>query len=325
MKISDGISWYSKDKPASSMLFRGFSANVFAIDQGDEIWLVETGCSLLGRPERITMWMRKDGLDPARITRIFLTHAHPDHAGGIEYFSRLSGAETCIHESEARALEGQTRQLWESEALAARGMIRDFYPAPMWLVRSFARYSIGNTPRVNNVRLLRDGEIVKGAKHDLVVMHAPGHVPGHACFYLPGSKIAFIGDLIDPSFDHKASLNFPSSDFDQIYQSIQAMAKLDIEILCAAHARDISRGVVENRELFTGTLAMLDHARNITIELLKRPGGMRLKEFAGHYPKETWLLQDQICVPFAIIKSLEKEGKVMYKNGRFHLVEAGIV
>jgi glyoxylase-like metal-dependent hydrolase (beta-lactamase superfamily II) len=324
MHVSGPVYAYSKDKPRSSILLRGFSCNVFAIDQGDEAWLVDAGCGLIDRPRRIARWMRADGLNPAKITRLFLTHAHPDHGGGIGYFSTQFGTEVCIHESEEPALAGGSRHLWESESIAARGKIRDFYPAPMWLVRSFARYSIGSTPRVGKARLLKDGDVVKGSKCDIVTIHTPGHVPGHACYYLPGHKAAFIGDLIDPSFDHKASLNFPSSDFDQMCQSIQAMARLDTEILCAAHAKDVMLGAGAIQELFAGTLAILNRARETTIDLLKRPGGIRLKDFAGHYPKETWLMQDQICVPFAVIKSLEKEGRIKAENGRYQLSETGI-
>ncbi len=324
MHVSGPVYAYSKDKPLSNVFLRGFSCNVFAIDQGDEVWLVDAGCGLIGRPRRIARWMKADGLNPAMITRIFLTHAHPDHAGGIGFFSRRFGSEVYVHESEEIALAGGSRHLWDSESTAARGKIRDFYPAPMWLVRSFARYSIGSTPRAAKVRLLKDGDVVKGSKVDIVTIHTPGHVPGHACYYLPGAKTAFIGDLIDPSFDHKASLNFPSSDFDQMCQSIQAMARLDIEILCAAHAKDIMRGANAIHELFTGTLAVLARAKETTIELLKLPGGTQLKDFAGHYPKETWRLQDQVCVPFAVIKSLEKEGRVKAENDRYQLSETGI-
>ncbi len=324
MRVSENLYMYPKDEPVSHLFFRGFSVNVFLVDQGDELWLIDAGSRGIGRPRRMERWIRDDGMDPRNLTRIFLTHAHPDHAGAIGYFAERRGAEVCIHESEEAALAGGSRFLWDSESAAARGKIRDFYPAPMWLVRSFAKYSIGSTPRVDKIRLLKEGEVVKGNKCNIVTIHTPGHVPGHACYYLPGSKVAFIGDLIDPSFDHKASLNFPSSDFDQMCQSIRVMERLDIETLCAAHAKEVIQGAGAIRELLAGTLALLDLARGTTIDLLKRPGGMRLRDFAGHYPKETWLLQDQICVPFAVIKSLEREGRVAFKDDRYQLKETGI-
>ncbi|NMC07594.1 MAG: MBL fold metallo-hydrolase [Candidatus Lokiarchaeota archaeon] len=324
MKITTGFHVYSKDVPFRSCLLRGFSCNVFAMTQGHETWLVDAGSGLVGRPRKIVASMQEEGLDPSSITRILLTHAHPDHAGGIGYFSHKCNPAICIHESEEASLKGGTKHLWESEAIAARGKINDFYPAPMWLVHSFARYSIGNTPSVSNIKLLKDRETIKGHEHDVVVIHTPGHIPGHACYYVPDAKIAFIGDLIDPSFDRKASLNFPSSDYDQICHSIQVMRELDIEFLCAAHASDVIHGASKIRDLFTGTLEVLRNARETTLAMLKERGPMRLKEFAGHYPKDTWRLQDQVCVPFAVIKSLEKEGRVKAENGRYRLIETGI-
>jgi len=316
MKISEDLYWYSKDKPVTSIFLRGFSANVFAIDQGDETWLIDTGTSLLNRPSRIVKWMLQDGLQPQRITKVFLTHAHPDHAGAVEVFAKKFGATVFIMEQEAAALAGGTSYLWAEEEAAARGMIADFYPAPMHLVKAFASYSMGNTPCIDNPNILKDNDVVHGTRHDLVALHAPGHVPGHACYYLPDIQAACIGDLIDPSFDRKASLNFPSSDFDQMYHSIERMESYDIEILCAAHAKQILYGKENNRVLLAGALEMMDLAKAITIDLLKRPRGMRLKEFAGHYPKKTWLLQDQVCVPFSIIKSLEKEGKIRFDDAK---------
>jgi len=316
-RIEENLYWYSKDKPVSSLFFRGYSVNVFAIDQGDEIWLIDAGVTKLGRPNRLVKCMRRDGLDPARIKKIFLTHAHPDHAAATGFFANRFDASIYIHKDERAALSGGSDYLWTEETRAARGMLSTFYPAPMWLVKVFMKYSIGETPRTANARLLESGEIVRGQKEDLMIIHTPGHVAGHACYYSPKLKAAFLGDLIDPSFDHKASLNFPASDYDAICQSIEKMASLDTKIICAAHAKEIITGAESSKTLYSGTLAKLNDAYRITVDLLKQAMGMRLKDFAGHYPKETWLLQDQICVPFSIIKSLEKKGKVRFDSGKF--------
>ena len=56
--------------------------HVYLVDAGTELILVDSGDgSGIGE---ILSQVRREGLDPARISHVFLTHAHRDHAGGLE-------------------------------------------------------------------------------------------------------------------------------------------------------------------------------------------------------------------------------------------------
>ncbi len=293
---------------------------MFVVDQGDELWLFDTGVATLGRPRRILQRMRADDLDPAKITKIFITHAHPDHDAGIPGFQAASRAppDVGIHADGASLLAGDYDALWAGEEAAARGMLADFYPISLRLVKWFLAYTCGPRPKVKTNCLFHGGEIVRGPRYDVQVLHTPGHVAGHACFFLPKLGALMIGDLIDPSFDHKASLNFPSSDFPQIYQSIASVAALPVDYFCSAHGHDVPTGVDRHRNICEGTLKMLDFAKARTIELLQTPGGMRLKDFSGKFPTATWMLQDQRCVPYAVFKLLEREKRAYFDGQRFY-------
>lgn len=281
--------------------------------------MFDAGVATLGRPKRILQRMRADGLDPAKLMKIFLTHAHPDHDAGIPAFltKRSAPVEVGIHADGASLLLGDYDVLWAEEATAARGMLPDFYPVSLRLVKWFLAYTCGPRPRINANRRFRGGEIVRGLRYDVQVIHTPGHVAGHACFFLPKVSALIVGDLIDPSFDHKASLNFPSSDFAQIYQSIASVSSLKVDYFCSAHGHDVPRGIDRHRDICEGTLKMLDLAKARTIELLQTPGGMRLKDFSGKFPIATWMLQDQRCVPYAVFKMLEREKRAYWDGQRF--------
>jgi glyoxylase-like metal-dependent hydrolase (beta-lactamase superfamily II) len=68
--------------------------HIYAIDGGDEIAIIDAG---LGRQtERLLDHLRADGLDPARVRSIILTHAHGDHAGGLARLRELTGARIAV-------------------------------------------------------------------------------------------------------------------------------------------------------------------------------------------------------------------------------------
>ena len=59
-----------------------FDANVYLLDGGGELALVDCGMGTeLGR-ERVLERIRMVGCDPADVQRLLLTHYHTDHAGG---------------------------------------------------------------------------------------------------------------------------------------------------------------------------------------------------------------------------------------------------
>jgi glyoxylase-like metal-dependent hydrolase (beta-lactamase superfamily II) len=311
---------YPKNKPFLHVFGRGFTANVFVIDQGDELWMVDVGISIMGRPHQIIKAMEKDGLNPKKISKLFITHAHPDHANAVAFFSQNYACEVWMHEIEVARFDGGDRFFWEDQIEGARGLIREFFPVSIWFAKFIVKYTMGSIPHLPLKKTLKGDELFKGKIYDLQVIYTPGHTPGHCCYFIPQISALFCGDLIDPSFDHKASLNFSTSNYSQIYSSIEKILSLKIELFCSAHGHFINTGIENNRELCSGTLQNLDSARERTIELLKlsQQEGMRISDFNGKFPKKTWMLQDQMCVPYSIIKELEKEGKVRFENQRFY-------
>jgi glyoxylase-like metal-dependent hydrolase (beta-lactamase superfamily II) len=321
MKIIEHLYWYSKDKPVSHFLGRGFSVNIFVLEQNEELWVIDAGVSLLNRVHHIFNSMKRDGLDPTKISKIFITHAHPDHSNAVVEFKKWSKCECYIPELEVERAQGGDYFFWEDQHQGSQGLDKEFFPVPLGLAKWFVRYSMGKMPILHPDHNLQNNEIIHGPNFDLHCLHTPGHTVGHFSYFIPQIKALFCGDLIDPSFDHKASLNFSTSDYAQIYNSILELSTKTIEFFCAAHAKQIYQGEEICHELLIGTLQKLDYAKERTIELLSQAGlnGMRLKDFYGKFPKSVWMLQDQMCVPFSVIKVLEKEGKIQFQNQRFFL------
>jgi glyoxylase-like metal-dependent hydrolase (beta-lactamase superfamily II) len=128
-----------------------------------------------------------------RLTQIWLTHAHIDHAGGAgELSRRLSLPIVGPHEGDRFWIEG----------LAQQAAMFGFAPAEPF------------TP----TRWLLDGDAVTLGQSTLSVRHCPGHTPGHVVFHAAEIGRAFVGDVLFAGSIGRT--DFPGGDHDQLIASI---------------------------------------------------------------------------------------------------------
>lgn len=65
--------------------------HVYLVDGGDEYALIDAGCGSEASVAAILDVIARDGLDPARLRGVVLTHWHFDHAGGAHAFRERLG------------------------------------------------------------------------------------------------------------------------------------------------------------------------------------------------------------------------------------------
>ena len=327
MKIDEDLYFYSKDKPFSQILARGFACNRFAIDNDDEIWLIDAGTSPMGRVKKLFKQMRKDGLDPKKINKVIITHGHVDHINGFPAIQKgvekLGGkCEMYIHEEDAHFVtsgDGDADFLQYMLDAAGKFAKETFQISPSLF--SFAsKYGMGKAPANVNPVCVKDGDIIRGSKYSVKIVHTPGHSEGHICPYLIEKKALFLGDLIDQYYDHKPPLNLPSSNFIKFKKSLEKVREIDIDLFCSAHGHDITRGIEYNRKYVDDTLKQLYFGYNRTIEILKAKQPAKLGDFSWKFPSSIWQLQEQRTLPFAIFKHLISLGVVKEENKRFSII-----
>ena len=68
----------------------------------------------------------------------------------------------------------------------------------------------------------------------LIVLHTPGHSPGHCCFYEPARKTLYTGDLI---YAGCLDAFYPTTDPLLFRQSVRRLLPLEVERLLPAHHR----------------------------------------------------------------------------------------
>jgi glyoxylase-like metal-dependent hydrolase (beta-lactamase superfamily II) len=184
---------------------------VYLIEDADGLTLIDAGLGLAA--ERIIVQLRQAGRRPDEVKRILITHAHPDHVGGLRRLKALTGASVIASALETPVIEGRQPIARRPGKLRLPDTI--FKPTPV-------------------DRVVADGDVID-ALGGLRVVLTPGHAPGHIAFWQPERKILFCGDVLF----NRPSLRLPFAlltvDMAENIRSIKKIAGLDAERVCFGH------------------------------------------------------------------------------------------
>jgi glyoxylase-like metal-dependent hydrolase (beta-lactamase superfamily II) len=176
---------------------------VYLLDAGDLV-LIDAGA---GRSfEKLVSNIEGLGFDPGKITTVVATHGHIDHIGALHRFQQALGARVIAHELDAEAIE-------EGRATAADA------------------YGVDYTPCRIDLRLREPEETLSFARHELLVVHIPGHTPGSIAAYvdIDGKRVLFGQDIHGPYLPHWGA------DPEQARASLLKLIGLKADVLCEGH------------------------------------------------------------------------------------------
>ncbi len=106
-----------------------------------------------------------------KLKAVWLTHAHFDHLAGVEeLMASIPDVVLAMHPAD--------------EIIRAKGG-----------VANSATSSAGVSSPKPSIDLKDQMELSIGSYH-FIVLHTPGHAPGHCCFYQPEAGWVFTGDLV---------------------------------------------------------------------------------------------------------------------------------
>ena len=156
--------------------------NNFLFERDGKTALIDAGAGDTMQPTlgRLTGALRDEGVPVERITHIFLTHLHPDHANGL-----VDGRGEAVYPNAEIFVHAQEFDFW-----TAAGADSD----PQSVKRMRARNRINLKPYLSRIRRLRDGEEALGCSPIL----AAGHSPGHTCWKIVAGDTALLawGDAV---------------------------------------------------------------------------------------------------------------------------------
>ena len=145
--------------------------NVLLIEDGDGWTLVDTGIS--SSVKRIQNALATLGGGPENLKRIFITHQHDDHTGGLkDLLEWAPDAEVAATAHEAEVISGR----------------RGYDPQASPLLRFMTRNA--QPPEVPVGRMVGEGDLVAGFR----IISTPGHTPGHVSLLRDEDGLLFTAD-----------------------------------------------------------------------------------------------------------------------------------
>lgn len=123
---------------------------------------------------------------------ILLTHGHFDHIMALNDLKKRYNVPVYAHEEEEDVLK--------QSSLNMSGMIGQIYTTQADIY-------------------VKDGEHLKLAGLDIIVLHTPGHTKGGVCYYLPEEKVLMSGDTLFHCSIGRT--DFPTGSMSQLVRSVK--------------------------------------------------------------------------------------------------------
>ena len=209
-------------------LFGSFVNGYALRDDDGQVTLVD--CGVKQSPKKISAALEHLSIAPEQVTRIVLTHAHSDHAGGAAEMVRRTGADAVV--------------IHADDAESARTGITPPPDPSLRLGRLLRRVQRSGKPSFEPVPVgeeLSDGQLLPVAG-GLRVVHTPGHSPGHVSLLHEPSGVLVVGDALFNWRGIGWSVPFFCSDFRLSQQTAQRFTDLQFSVAAFMHGPHVATG-----------------------------------------------------------------------------------
>jgi glyoxylase-like metal-dependent hydrolase (beta-lactamase superfamily II) len=250
VEVGPGVHWARMPLDGSLAFI-----NVWALRDGDGWALVDTGMQT-SPTSKAWRQVMAGPLGGRPITRVFVTHLHPDHIGLAGWITRKFHCRTWMTRLEylqCRMLSADTGREAPQDAI-------DFYRAAGWDDEALDNYkakfggfgkAIYQLP--DSFHRIQDGDEIQIGEHLWRVVVGSGHSPEHACLYCPELKLLISGDQVLPRISSNVSVFPTEPDGDPLTDWLVSLERIkrlvpDDVLVLPAH-----------NDPFIGLHARLDH------------------------------------------------------------------
>jgi len=267
LEVAPGVRWLRMPLPMSLN-----HINLWALRDGNGWAVVDTGMRTEGGTATWRQWWAESP-NEGTITRIFVTHMHPDHVGLAGWLTRKFDCRLWM----TRQLRYSCRVMVSDTGREAPDDGLQFYRRAGWSETALESYrarfgDFGKYihPLPDSYRRLVDGEDIQIGEHLWQVVVGSGHSPEHACLYCPALKLFISGDQVLPRISSNVSVYPTEPDADPMSEWLASLARLK------ARVPDDVLVLPAHNDAFYGLHARLDYliqAQERTLKRLQRSLG----------------------------------------------------
>ena len=244
IEVANGVLWMRLPLP-----MKLDHVNVYALDEGDSWTIIDTGFDSK-RSRAIWETLMSGPLGGKPISRVVVTHHHPDHVGLAGWFQSEYGASLWT----TRTAWLFARMLQLDEQAVPRQETLDFYRAcgmdeEIYNQRSSERpfnFADVVAPMPLGFKRIKQDDVIEMGGRKWTVHIGNGHAPKHATFWSQGDNLVLSGDQILPSISSNIGVYATEPEADPVADWLEACERL------ANYARDDQLILGGHKLPFTG-------------------------------------------------------------------------
>lgn len=183
--------------------------NLYLLDDGEGCTLIDTG---LGDEATRALWDALLAQWPKPVTRIVVTHFHPDHIGNAAWLATRCQAPVVMTMGEFLLAHVVHAQLPGFDTPTMQAHFREHGLDDERVEAQGARgniYARGVPELPAQYQRIVEGEVLRIGGHDWQVITGTGHSPEHAALACPAQGLLISGDMLLPRIS--TNVNAPAS------------------------------------------------------------------------------------------------------------------
>jgi glyoxylase-like metal-dependent hydrolase (beta-lactamase superfamily II) len=222
LPIASGVHWLRMPLP-----FALDHINLWLLEDGAGWTIVDTGYAM-ARTQELWEQIFAERLGGLPITRVIVTHYHPDHIGLADWLTQRWQAPFWVTEKEwlsARVMSHGAEDFAPMRRSFARGAGLDGAEAELFSERENS-YCRGVPSVPASFQRLADGMTIEIGGRDWRVIVGEGHAPELACLYCAETGVLISGDQVLPRISPNISVQQHEPDGDPLARYLASLAKL---------------------------------------------------------------------------------------------------